>query len=146
MSDVSDFQLVLSHAVCLPRTDTVVPTSPNPAPCKLTLAEPVAPPLLRPTVLALETSVDTALDVLPDQAATVRPSLVLLPILRPVRHLTDVPDSQLVCSNADPLTLAAALVVTKPMLAPCSVKLAEPVVTRLACRIVLIEPGSIEWL
>ena len=57
-TDDSDIHVLCSAALAPTRAPTLVDSSPNPAPCTVTLLEPVDATLLRPTMLAIGDNAD----------------------------------------------------------------------------------------
>jgi hypothetical protein len=116
--EVSDPHTDRSHAVWPKRLDPVYAARPSPAPCIVTLADPVEPAFPRSTTLAAVKSVDHAADTLPTRL----PALTLMSRLPatpdPTLHRADVSDSHAVCSHIVPLDLAEAVYDACPTLDP----------------------------
>lgn len=115
---VSDSHVVRSHAVAPADAQDEMPTSPSPAPYRVTLADPVDPRFNPECTDTLSPSMDTAPDTLPIAIPAVT-KMSLLPD-RPSHIMlrTDVSLAQIDCSPAVPPDEAAALSIERPMLDP----------------------------
>jgi len=126
-TDVSDCQVVRSHAVIPDLMETVCDASPRLAPCTVTLLDPVPPRFDRRPELIELASIDTDCVTLPADRPAVSIARWLPTSPRPVLHRTDVSDSHVDRSHAVCESLTADVYVASPMLPPNSVMLAEPV-------------------
>ena len=136
-TDVSDSHVDRSHPVPQGLAAGVYDPTPMPRPCKVRLDAPVAAPLVHTSALneswsAVKTRVADLMRAPTLSKARLLPVMPCAPW-----HRTDVSDSHvdrspLVCPSA-PNTLYPA----GPMLAPCTVTLADPVAARLALPIPL---------
>jgi hypothetical protein len=108
----------------------------------VTLLDPVPPRFDLLTALVEPASIETDCVTLPADRPAVSIARMLPTSPGPVLHRTDVSDSHVdrshVVCPADP----RALYVASPMLAPCTVTLADPVVALLVLRTMLSTPAS----
>jgi hypothetical protein len=91
-TDVSDSHVLRSLALPPIPTDGEEPHTPSPAPATVTLADPVAPPLLRPKPLAALQSALIDAVMLPDCAQTLsatRPACLSSPAVSPATPVSD---------------------------------------------------------
>ena len=142
---LSDSQLVCSHPVLPARILGLgLPKDPRPAPCSVTLADPVvAMPFPPRAVLIRLLSTDHATLTLPPRcpALTAARRLPATPVL--VWHRMDVSDSQADCSHPVPAALACPdPPPTSPSPPPDIVRLDAPVAAALDLRIPLAQPMS----
>jgi hypothetical protein len=131
-TDVSDSHSVPSHPVCPIRPSAVNATSPSPAPCTVTDADPVPAEFDRRNTLTLPESKEIATDVLPLRSPAV---IIIRRVPRtpwPTRHLIDVSDSHSVPSHPVCPIRPAAVNATSPKPDPCTVTKTDPVPTPLA--------------
>ena len=130
LTDVSDSHSVPSHPVCPSRPMLVYDTSPRPAPCTVTDADPVVALFIRRVALTRSLSTDQLSVMLPclSPAVMVTRRVPLVPC--DCKHLTDVSDSHSVPSH--PVSLARKLVVysARPSPIPATVIEADPVLAR----------------
>lgn len=108
------------------------------------LADPVAARFDSRTELIEPGSVDSTVETLPERTPTVtnRRRLPLTPCVAP--HRKDVSDSHAVRSHAEAPSRNADVNATGPKLPPCTVTLADPVVTMFVRRTKLLDPESSE--
>jgi hypothetical protein len=145
-TDVSDSHSVPSHPVCPDRTIAVKATTPKPAPCTVTEAEPV-PALLYPLVtLTLPASIEYTAVPLPDRSPAVITIRRVPRIPCPILHRTDVSDSHSVPSHPVCPERTIAVKATSPNSAPSIVTDVDPVPALLYPLITLTLPVSIEYI
>ena len=133
-TDVSDLHSVLSHLDCPRRTITVMATIPNPAPCTVTLAEPVPARFNRLNTLMLPRSTEYTALRLPEHSPPVMTTRRVPRVALPIRHLIDVSDRHAVASQFEMSTRSDTVRTDKPNPAPRMVTLVDPV-TALFLRI-----------
>jgi hypothetical protein len=107
-------------------------TSPSPAPCTVTDADPVPAEFDRRNTLTLPESKEIATDVLPPRSPAV---IIIRRVHRtpwPTRHLIDVSDSHSVPSHPVCPIRPSAVNATSPKPDPCTVTKTDPVPTPLA--------------
>jgi len=125
-SDVSASHVVRSHAVRPRLADPVYAVRPRLDPCTVTLVDPLAAQLLRLDALAIVTSTEKPLDMLPARRPAVIDTL-WLPIEESASwHRNEVSDSHVVRSHVVPPSLEIAVNVVSPKLLPWSVTLVDP--------------------
>ena len=134
---LSDIQLLLSHAVYPSLSPAHIASSPTPDPYSVALADPVAGLFALPAPLIILESSEKPELMLPTAAALDTSIRRLLDAPCPIWLRTDVSDSQLVPSHAVWPNRADTQPPANPMLAPCTVTLADPVVPRFARRAAL---------
>ena len=140
--DVSDSHVVRSHADALSLKADVNAADPKSPPCTVTLADPVEPMFVRLTTLLVSESNEKPWVLLPTFCDVT--DIWRLPITpSPVWHRADVSDSHVVRSHAVSPNRDPAVYVSRPMLAPCTVTLAEPVDAAFLLRIMLNRPTSV---
>jgi hypothetical protein len=105
-SDVSDSHVVSSHPVKYIRAAPVAPTIPTPAPCSVTIADPVAATFALRTTLADIRSIDSVCVTVPACISTVTtffrvPTRLLATLLLMLVSDTHSVDSQPVCPILD---------------------------------------------
>ena len=141
-SEVSEDHFVSSHTESLSRMAGDSDTEAKLAPCTVTRIWPVDNPLARLTWLKVALSKD--MPSLPLPVLLAETDIRRLPIAPcPVWHRVDVSDAQAVRSHPVSPTCSAAVYVAAPMLAPCTVMLAEPVVAAFFLCIKLTPPTSV---
>ena len=124
--EVSESHLDASHTDLLSLMAAESDTEDKLAPCKVTPSTPVDTPFARLTRLKLARSKD--MPPLPLPALLAETDTRRLPIAPcPVWHRVDVSDNHAVRSHPVSPTRSAAVYVAAPMLAPCTVMLADPV-------------------
>jgi hypothetical protein len=143
---VSDSQEVRSHAVRPILVDAVKALRPTLAPCKVRLDEPVTAEFVRRIRLTPLKSVEKPDVRLPFLLPMVSTDRRLPPVMCCDWHLTDVSAPHAVRSQAVWPILAIAECDVSPMLAPCRVTLAPPVVAVFVRRVMLTSPAVIEKL
>lgn len=142
---MSDSQLVISHVVAPCRTAALNAPAPKPAPCTLTLAEPVAAAFTRLSTLVPPISSDTPTVTLPMRPPTLTATTRLCPLpVPPPRHTNDVSDAHTVPSHDDP-TRVTALHSKTPSRPPHIVTLADPVAAPFPRSTTLAVPASTEY-
>ena len=115
--DVSDPQVVRSHADALSLTADVNAADPMPPPCTVTLADPVVPTFVRRTTLLVSESTEKPWVLLPTFCnVTDIWRLPITPCL--VWHRADVSDSHAVRSHAVSPKRDPAVYAARPMLDP----------------------------
>jgi hypothetical protein len=114
---------------------------PKLAPCTVTLADPVVATFVRRTELLVPESNEKLCDLLPTFCDVT--DIWRLPITpSPVWQRTDVSDSQTVLSHVVSPSPDPTVYVASPMLAPCTVTLADPVDAAFLLRTTLNRPTS----
>ena len=136
--DVSEAHDVRSHPDSPILLDTVNDVRPKLDPCKVTLAEPVAPRLVRRTLLTRLEDNDKPTEPLPSRTPPVTATLWLLLIPCPIKQRADVSDSHVVLSQADSPIRAIDVNEVSPTADPWTVTLADPVEPRFVCLETLI--------
>ena len=115
---VSDSHAVRSHADAPPEAQADMSTSPSPAPCRVTLADPVDP-LFNPACTdTLPPSIETAPDTLPIAIPTVTSSTLLPDCPAHIMLRNAVSLTQTDSSLAVPPDETAALSAQRPVLDP----------------------------
>ena len=104
-------------------------TSPMLDPCTVTDAEPVPARLPRRVMLSPATSADHPCVTLPPRSPVVITTRRVPRPPCPTMHRTDVSDSHSVASHPVCPSLTTPVYATSPMLDPCTVTDAEPVLT-----------------
>ena len=142
-ADVSDSHIVSSQELrpCLPAPD--IHTTPIPAPCIVTLSDPLEAPLLRHAPLNALPSAEKAALTLPTRSFTLTAAIRLPALLCPTLHRMQVSDihtvsSHDVCPTRPPIPVVPA----SPSPAPDIVTLADPVPPRFDCPTTLIPASS----
>ena len=125
-SDVSASHVVRSHAVRPRLADPVYAVRPRLDPCTVTLVDPLAAQLLRLDALAIVTSTEKPLDMLPARRPAVIDTLWLPTEECASWHRSDVSDSHVVRSHVVTPSLEIAVNVVSPKLLPWSVTLVDP--------------------
>ena len=120
LTAVSDSQSVPSHPVCPRRPLAVCRTTPMSAPCTVIDLDPVPARFDLRVVLAMGISSDTAIVKLPPLCPTVITDRRLRPAPCPVRHTTDVSDSQSVPSHPVCPSRPRVVDAASPSPAPCN--------------------------
>ena len=141
-TDDSDSHSVPSHPVSPIRPIAVSDTSPSPAPCTVTDADPVPARLPRLIMLVPVMSNEYAPDMLPLPSPAVITTRRVPRAPCPTRHRTDVSDSHSVPSHPVCPIRPIAVSDTSPSPAPCTVTDADPVPARFRCRDTLTLPES----
>ena len=144
LTDVSDSHSVPSHPVCPICPRSVNASSPRPAPCTVTDADPVPARLSRRSVLMLPKSTEYAPDMLPVLSPDVMLTRLVPPAPCPAMHLTDVSDSHSVPSHPVWPDRAIPVKPARPRFEPCTVTGADPVPCMFPRDIILTEPGLTE--
>ena len=144
LTDVSDSHSVPSHPVCPSLPMLVYATSPRPAPCTVTDAEPVPALFRRWSTLRSEESDVHAWLTLPCLSPAVITTRRVPRPPCPAMHLTDVSDSHSVPSHPVCPGRPSAVSASSPRPAPCTVTDADPVPARLYPRLTLTAPTSTE--
>ena len=127
LTDVSDSHSVPSHPVCPSLPMLVYDTSPRPAPCTVTDADPVPALFIRPIQLELWASADQPSDTDALRSPVVITTRRVLCTLRPTMHLTDVSDSHSVPSHPVCPDRTCIVIMSSPRPDPCTVTDADPV-------------------
>ena len=142
--DVSDFHVVLSHAVWPIASDEVYLAKPMLAPCTVTLVDPVEARFDRRVTLSIAASTESTSVKLPRRCPVVTETRKVPFTIWLAWHRVDVSDSHVVRSHAVwPIHIDDVYVV-EPILAPCTVTLADPVAGRFVCLAALSEAKSTE--
>ena len=113
-----------------------------PAPCTVIKADPVPALLPRRATLSPATSTDQPWLMLALRSPTLMTVRRVPPPPCPIRHRTDVSDSQSVDSHEVMPSLLPVVYPTVPILAPCTVIDADPDPALFPCRITLVPPIS----
>ena len=143
VTDVSESHSVISHFVDPALATPVVCTAPMFVPCTVTSTDPVPARFAARSTLALVASTENPWLTDPPCVPTLittRPDPRAFDAL--MRHFTDVSDCHPVLSHPVPANRIVGVYLTGPMLAPCTVMDAEPVLARLPTRIRLNPPAS----
>ncbi len=141
---LSDTHLVPSQAVLSNLAAPVADPRPIPAPCTVTLADPLDPALPALNTLIRPLSEDTPLVRLPTALPDVISTRRLPCAESPARTRTDVSESQPDCSQLDRDPLMTPDAWDAPMLAPCSDSIADPVAAAFGLRTELTVPSRAE--
>lgn len=144
-TDVSDSHEVPSHVECPPRPAPLLYASPNPLPRIVTLLAPVPAALARLNPLPTPNTNENPAVVLAVSPPVVTNTRRLPTAPCPVWHRTDVSASHVVCSQPVALAIPAVVDDLRPMLAPCSVMLADPVAAALASSSTLNASDTAEY-
>ena len=116
---------------------TVYVSSPRPAPCTVTLADPVAARFVRRATLTIPTIVVNPSVTLPARCPPVSDIRSVPDTPCPHWHRADVSDSHVVLSPPDCPDRIATVYPASPMLDPCKVTLADPLLARFVLRTTL---------
>jgi hypothetical protein len=141
-TDVSDSQDVCSHALTPDLTHGVCDVCPKPAPCTVTLADPLPARFACLAWLIPIVSIENDRVRHPPCRPAVSIARWLPATPPPALHLTDVSDSRVDRSHPVLHILAAAVYDSAPILPPCTVMLDAPVAAPLVDATALNEPCS----
>ena len=142
--DVSDSQLVLSHAVRPGRIPPLYPPYPRPPPCTVTLDDPVPAAFARLCTLIESRSADMSCVTVPACDPAVIFILVVAPAQLGIRHRVLVSDAHSVDSHPVYPNLDASEKTIMPRFTPDTVRLTDPVDTVLLRTSVLSDGTSKE--
>jgi hypothetical protein len=140
--DVSDSHPVPSQPVTPPRTAPVAIADPIPAPCTVTLDDPVDPTFARLVELPVPPSIDIPRVRLPPTAPTLATTRRLPDHPCPALHTTLLSDTQSVPSHTLPATRPDPVLPHSPKLDPRTVTLADPLPALFTCIPPLAPPTS----
>ena len=143
-TDVSESHPVSSHPVSPSLPPLVWAASPMLAPCKVTLADPVAALFACRSTLSLLISIDMLPLTLAIFTPLVRATRLLLFTPDGPWQTTDVSDTHAVCSQAVAPALKRALCAWRPRPPPITVTLVEPLAPTLLRRSTLVAPALVE--
>lgn len=141
---VSASQAVRSHAVDPQRIAMLDPSAPTFAPLIVMLADPDLGLFPCPATLNPPISNENGTVMLPTAAPTVKDTRLLEAIPNATRHRTSVSAIHVVDSHAEIPNRTATVIPIGPMLAPCTVTLADPDAALFASLCVLIDDLSEE--